>query len=336
MRIAFTYNLKTSATEEQAEFDTPETVAMLEEALRALGHEVALVEASGSVRELVDQLEAARPHLILNTAEGGVGRGREAYYPALFTRLGIPFTGSDAYVCTVTLDKHLTKLVVAEHGVRVPRWVFARRVEDVARADLRFPLILKPNFEGSSMGISADSVVEDRPLLEPRLAAALARFGEGMLVEEYIVGRDVVVPFLETVSPETGGILEPAEYVYPQHPARRWQIFELDMKMRGFDDVEVRSPARLTAAQREEAMRASRIVVETLGVRDLGRMDYRLGDDGLLYFLEMNALPSLEPGASIYLSGQLAGLDGVKGVMAAVIESAARRYPALRPLLVAH
>jgi D-alanine-D-alanine ligase len=74
---------------------------------------VALVEASGSVRQLVDRLEAARPELILNTAEGGVGRGREAYYPALFSRLGVPFTGSDLYVCTVTLDKHLTKLMLA-------------------------------------------------------------------------------------------------------------------------------------------------------------------------------------------------------------------------------
>src|SRR5688572_16312197 len=108
MRIAFTYNLKTTTSEEQAEFDTPETVSMLEEALRRIGHEIVLIEASGSARELVDRLEAAAPDLVFNTAEGGVGRGREAYYPAVFQRLGLPFTGGDAYVCTVTLDKHLT------------------------------------------------------------------------------------------------------------------------------------------------------------------------------------------------------------------------------------
>jgi D-alanine-D-alanine ligase len=330
MRIAFTYNLKTGLSEDQAEFDAPETVAMLEQAIRQLGHEVVLVEASGGVRDLVDRLDAARPDLVFNTAEGGQGRGREAYYPALFQRLGIPFTGSDAYVCTVTLDKHLTKLLVAHHGVRVPGWAFVREPGDLERVrDLRFPLMVKPNFEGSSMGITAESVVEDAAALARRVGAMLAQFPDGVLVEEYIAGRDVVVPFLEAASPETRGILEPAEYVYRAAEGRRFAIFELDMKMRGFADVHVRSPAQLEPGQRAEATRASRVAVEVLGVRDLGRMDYRLGDDGQLYFLEMNALPSLEPGASIYLSGRLAGLDGATGVMAKVIESAVRRYPSL-------
>lgn len=329
MRIAFTFNLKTGLSEEQAEYDTPETVSMLEAAFRQLGHEVILVEASGTVRELLDQLDAARPDLVFNTAEGGQGRDREAYYPALFQRLGIPFTGSDAYVCTVTLDKHLTKLLVAHHGVRVPGWLFVRELGDVDRVSLRYPLMVKPNFEGSSMGITAESVVEDAAALRRRAAAMLVHFPDGILVEEYIAGRDVVVPFLEAASPETRGILEPAEYVYVSGGERRYAIFELDMKMRGFSDVHVRSPAHLEPHQRAEAIRASRLAVDVLGVRDLGRMDYRLGDDGQLYFLEMNALPSLEPGASIYLSGQLAGLDGPAGVMAKVIESAVRRYPSL-------
>jgi D-alanine-D-alanine ligase len=327
MRIAFTYSLKTATTEDQAEYDTPETVGMIEAALRRLGHEVILIEASGTVAALVAELERARPDLIFNTAEAGHGRAREAFYPSLFERLGIPYTGSDAYACTVTLDKHLTKLLVQQHGVRVPRWIFARHMSDLAGFDLRYPVIVKPNFEGSSMGITADSVVEERAALEARVADGLARFKDGILVEEYITGRDVVVPFLEMISPETGGILEPAEYVYPRSD-KRYAIFELEMKMRGFEDVKVRSPAELEPSQRAEAMRASRTCVEVLGVRDLGRMDYRIDESGALYFLEMNALPSLEPGASIYLSGALAGLDGVEGVMEVVIASAKRRYTA--------
>jgi len=326
VRVAFTYNLKTSQSEEQAEFDTPETVAMLEGALRSLGHEVTLVEASGTVRELVGALEAARPELIFNTAEGGVGRGREAYYPALYERLGIPFTGSDAYVCTVTLDKHLTKLLVAQRGVRVPGWVFVRCAADLAPdGALRFPVIVKPNFEGSSKGITAASVVEDRAALERRVAVELPRYPDGLLVEEYVVGRDVVVPWLEAASPATSGVLAPAEYVYRGDP-RRYAIFELDMKQRGFHDVEVRSPARLDDAARAAVVDASRAAVEVLGVRDLGRMDFRVTDGGEAFFLEMNALPSLEPGASIHLSGALAGLDGVTGVVEAVVTSAVRRY----------
>lgn len=328
MRVAFTFNLKTNTSEEEAEFDAPETVAMIEQALRELGHEVALIEASGSVRQLIDQLEAFGPDFIFNTAEGGIGRGREAYYPSLFQRLGIPFAGSDAYVCTVTLDKMLTKLVVERGGVRVPRSILARSVRDLDRIELRLPVIVKPNFEGSSMGITDDSVVDEPDKLAPRLERALARFPDGVLVEEYITGRDVVVPFLESVSPETGGILPAAEYVYPPSD-RRYPIFNLDMKAKGFQEVQVRAPAVLTADQLAEVQEQSRRAVESLGVRDFGRIDYRVSDDGTVFFLEMNALPSLEPGASLYLCGELIGLDGVTGVVGAVLDSATRRYPAL-------
>ena len=58
---------------------------------------------------------------------------------------------------------------------------------------------------------------------------------DGILVEEYIAGRDIVVPFLEAAAPETRGILEPAEYVYMKGGERRVAILELEMKMRGFE-----------------------------------------------------------------------------------------------------
>ena len=60
-----------------------------------------------------------------------------------------------------------------------------------------------------------------------------------------------------------------------------------------------------------------------LGIRDLGRIDLRLGDDGAIHFLEINALPSLEPGAGIYAAAALEGLHA-DAVLGAVIESATR------------
>src|SRR6266481_2084582 len=105
MKIAFTHNLKLTEAEEEAEFDTVETV----DALAASGHEVEKIEVSGPASHLAARIEAYAPDLIFNTAEGRRGRAREAFYPALFEELGYPYTGSDAYVLTVTLDKWLTK-----------------------------------------------------------------------------------------------------------------------------------------------------------------------------------------------------------------------------------
>lgn len=327
MRIAFTHNLQSTGSEHEAEFDTPETVNAVVDALEACGHDVYPVEVSGSVSTLIARLERLSPDLVFNTAEGERGRGREGFYPALFEQLELPYTGSDAYVCTVTLDKQLSKQIVARYGVPTPKWTFADVDHPLDITGMRFPMICKPNFEGSSKGITLDSIVEDRATLEHRVGELLAQYPAGILVEEYIVGRDIVAPFIEGTSPATGGVLEPASYHYHEAlAARRYQIYDFDLKVRGFSGLEVRVPAALTHEQRERALKLSQVGFRALGIRDLGRIDWRLGDDGELYFIEVNALPSLEDGASIYLSGALAGLEGKEGVLAAIVRSAALRH----------
>ncbi|MGW8322136.1 MAG: D-alanine--D-alanine ligase family protein, partial [Thermodesulfobacteriota bacterium] len=267
-----------------------------------------------------------------NTAEGSRGRFREAFYPALFDRLGIPFTGSDAYVCALTLDKQLTKMVVAEQGVPAPRGMFITDVGQLDGNPFRFPVIIKPNFEGSSIGITADSVVESPRALKTRTVELLARFPAGLLVEEFIVGRDIVVPFVEKASPATGGVLEPAGYEYTSGKASKYQIYDYDLKNAASDSVKVKIPADIPEQARSGILELSQRVFRVLGVRDVGRIDFRIDDEGKLYFIEINALPSLEEGASIYASAARAGLTKMEDVLGAVVESAAERFHlSLRP-----
>ena len=137
MKIAFTYNLRLSDAEEEAEFDTPETVEAIARALSLAGHEVQKIEVSGPASHLVARLEAFSPDLIFNLGEGKRGRAREAFYPALFEELGYPYTGSDAHTLTITLDKWLTKRVLASHGIDTPRGrLFTQRdLSDVSKLD---------------------------------------------------------------------------------------------------------------------------------------------------------------------------------------------------------
>jgi D-alanine-D-alanine ligase len=329
MRIAFTHNLQLSSSEDEAEFDTPETVAAVSSCLRKLGHQVEPIEVSGPASRIVARLEALAPDIVFNTAEGSVGRFREAFFPALFDRLGLPFTGSDAYVCALTLDKRLTKLVAAQYGVSTPKFCFLEDVTQLSLADeLRYPLIVKPNFEGSSVGITVDSVVETREQLTARVLDLVARFPAGVLVEEFIVGRDLTVPFLEKASPMTGGVLEPASYDYDATvvAGRRYQLYDFELKHHGSSAVSVRVPADIDQGQRERCIALTQKVVRALGIRDMGRVDFRVGEDGQVYFLEVNALPSLEQGASIYVSSELVGLATQEAVLDTIVRSAAERY----------
>ncbi len=327
MRIALTHNLQLSESEDEAEFDRPETIAALRTALERLGHTVEPVEVSGPASRTVARLEAWRPDLVFNTAEGRRGRFREAFYPALFDELAIPYTGSDAYVCALTLDKHLTKTVVAAAGVPVPRSVFVAEPGPVRADGLRFPVIVKPNFEGSSKGITEDSVVEDPKRLDAKVTQVLERYPSGVLVEELVVGRDVAVPFLEAADTPVSGVLDATEYVFDERAMRdrRWRIYDYRLKQQEHQAVHVRCPADLGPELTMRIKRLSLLAFRTLGVRDLGRIDYRVTPQGEPYFLEVNALPSLEPGAGIYDAARLAGLAGVDRVLEAVIESAARR-----------
>jgi D-alanine-D-alanine ligase len=327
MRIALTHNLRLSDSEEEAEFDTRETVDALAGALERLGHRLERIEVSGPASRTVARLEAFGPDLIFNTAEGRRGRFREAFFPALFDELGMPYTGSDAYALALTLDKQLTKLVLAQHGVPTPRWQYVEEPDQLQVNALRYPVIVKPNFEGSSKGITQDSVVEDPVRLHEVVGEALARYPAGLLVEEYIVGRDVTVPFLEAASPDRGGVLQPVEYVIDEAaiPGRRYAIYDYALKTKLEGLVQVRAPARVKRAQAERILSICRNVNRVLGIRDLGRIDLRLADDGAIYFLEINALPSLEPGASIYAAAALEGLHA-DGVLGAVIQSAVQRH----------
>src|SRR5258706_6422205 len=203
MKIAFTHNLKLTDAEEEAEFDTVETVNAIAQALLAAGHEVEKIEVSGPASHLAARIEAFAPDLIFNTAEGRRGRAREAFYPAFFEELNYPYTGSDAYVLTVTLDKWLTKLILSAQGIDTPR---ARLV---TLRDLPFlekqegslgvptPAIVKPNYEGSSKGIGDDSVARDSKSLRALVERAVKTYPAGALVEEFIPGVDVTGPFID-------------------------------------------------------------------------------------------------------------------------------------------
>lgn len=327
MRIALTHNLRLSDSEEEAEFDTEETVNALAAAIERLGHRVEKMEVSGPASRTVARLEAFSPDLIFNTAEGRRGRFREAFFPALFEELGFPYTGSDAYALAVTLDKQLSKLILREEGVRTPGWQFIEKVSELKSDELHFPVIVKPNFEGSSKGITQDSVAESVDELKRKVSQALEKYPAGVLVEEFIAGRDLTVPFLESVDNDFDGVLTPVEYVIDPEltKGRRYAIYDYELKTTRDEAVSVRAPAVISEDMSERIRKMARTVIKKLDCKDLGRVDFRLSDAGVPYFLEINALPSLEQGAGIYAAAALEGLH-FDGVIDAVIQNAAKRY----------
>lgn len=327
MKVAFTYNLRRTESEEEAEFDTADTVDAIADAIEAAGHEVDKIEVSGPAATLLERLEASDPDIIFNTAEGRGGRMREAFYPALFEEIGVPYTGSDAYTMTVTLDKWLTKLVLLRHGIDTPRGrlINVDNLGTIAEQGpgLAFPVIVKPNYEGSSKGIADDSVANDFKELMTLLKAAVKAYPDGVLMEEYIEGVDISVGFVNGVGLDDG-LLAPVEFMFEPSRPHGFTVYDYVKKNIEPQAVRMRCPASVPRDVAARLRAISHDAIKGLGLKDIARLDFRVADDGRIYLLEANALPSLSRGSSVFAATAQLGLS-YDNTIAAVLNAAALR-----------
>ena len=259
--------------------------------LRSSGHTVHLVEAT---TELPQWFLTHRVDLVFNIAEGTHGEYRESQVPAILESLGIPFTGSNSITLALALDKAKTKQILASEGLPTPSWQLFPTPTTLLNPRLEFPLIVKPNREGSSKGIWRESVVGDAAALSRQVAHVYARYRQEVLVEEFIDGVELTVgvigqdplPILEiNFAPcETSG-----EFFY----SWRMKEFQGDRSM-GLAPI-LHCPARLDAATTEQVQAIALRAHRALGCVDFSRTDIRLRADGTPFVLEINPLPGLSP-----------------------------------------
>lgn len=323
MRITLTYNERKSDRVEEGENLTADEMRTLAGAIGALGHIVTPVEASGPADDFVDRLLASRPSLVFNVAEGDRGVGREARYPAIFNSLGLAYTGGGATLLHVSLDKRLMERVLGKRGVLVPRGCLVTPGQRELPDDLPFPVIIKPNYEGSSKGIGRDSLAENREEAGKIIDRLLKEFPEGLNAEQFIRGREFTVPLLEAFP---GRLLEIVEHTFEN--GGDWNIYDYEAKHRGGGaaaGIKTVCPPVLSAAERREILSLADRAEQALPCPDMGRIDIRLREDGTAYFLETTPLPRLLPDGSLAVAAKARGL-AYEEMFDLIIRSAARRH----------
>lgn len=303
--------------EETAEFDRPETIDAIDDALRDLGYGT---DRIGHILNLTRRLAAGdRWDMVFNIAEGLRGFGREAQVPALLDAFDIPYTFSDPLVLSLTLHKGLTKRVIRDFGIPTPDFVIVEREVDAKKIDLPLPLFAKPVAEGTGKGISGSSKIETRKKLVEICGRLLKEFNQPVLVETFLPGREFTVGITGTGSEAVSlGVIE----VVLRKDAEA-HAYSYVNKQRFEELVEyriVKDPMAAKAA--EVAMAAYR----ALGCRDAARVDLRADAEGMLpSFLEINPLAGLHPEHSdLPILNTLLGstyLDLIRRIM----ESAAKR-----------
>jgi D-alanine-D-alanine ligase len=324
MRVAFSYNVRhenagfDEVAQAEAEFDEPATIAAIHEAIEANGHACIDIEADEDAYETLRALRGSID-LVFNIAEGRRGQSREAQVPAMLEMLGIPFSHSGSLTHAIALDKALTKKVWRFHGLPTPRFlVFGDGPAENVVDALRFPVLVKPNAEGSSKGLFNENLIEDPAELLPKVEEIRSLVGGAILVEEFMPGREFTVTVMGNPGLSDGLITLPiVEQDYDSFPPDLNHFASYEVKW-FFEDSEAGRdvcvcPAEMTLSQHDEIEQLAMQAFTALGCRDVARVDMRMDGDGRPQLLEINTLPGMyhDPLATSYfpVAARAAGWD---------------------------
>jgi D-alanine-D-alanine ligase len=330
MKVALLHNVRPVSIAEGLpddafeEYDTAETIASVARALSRLPIHVEPIEAD---RTLPWRLEAGGYDFVFNVAEGRGRRCREAIPAAVCELLGIPFTGSDMLTLAIALDKAAARrLVSPEVPVACAMLLESAPVEaDLQR--LTYPVIVKPNDEGSSKGLGGQPVAASASEASCRVRWLHETYHCPVLIEEFLSGAEVTVGVAGNhVDTRILGMME----IAPAEPAPAW-AYSLDVKRDWRRRVRYHMPPRLDVSTIETIKHYALTAYRLLGCRDLARLDFRLDANGTPHFLECNPLPGLHPE-----SGDIAILSQrtlpYENLVQGVLLDAARRWNVSLPL----
>jgi D-alanine-D-alanine ligase len=283
------------STEREISLKTGEAVAA---GLREAGHDVSTYDLSDApgrgVKDFVTSSELEAAGVVFIALHGGEGEGGSVQ--ALLDLLGKPYTGSGVLSSALCMDKTFSKMVFERYDIPTPAWFEARG--DAALGGARekmesiggYPVVVKPVDQGSTIGIS---IVEGESGLEA--AIALAReYSERLVFERYIPGRELSVAIVgEEVFPVIEIVPEDGFYDYERKYTKGKSSYHC--------------PADIDDALSKRISREAFEAYNALACEGFARVDLRLGEDGLPYFLEINTIPGMTETSLVPMAAAVGG-----------------------------
>jgi D-alanine-D-alanine ligase len=273
--------------------------------VEALWRERSVGAAPPSVGELAalklhDQTPTLPTHPLVKDAECVVlalhgGQGEDGTVQALLDVAGVRYTGSGAMATAIAMDKDMTKRILVHAGVPTAAWRMVPISAEAAIEALGLPLIVKPNREGSTVGLT---IVKQRDQFDAAVSEA-QRFDKEVMCETFVPGRELTVPVLAGKALPVGEIIAVKE------------IYDYECKYTpGMAREEF--PANLPPAMTATVQRHAEQAYVALKLRGCARIDFRLKDDGTLACLEANTLPGMTALSLVPQSAMAAGVSFVE------------------------
>jgi D-alanine-D-alanine ligase len=246
--------------------------------LRDLGHNVTEIDVGRDMAAVVAAL-TPKPDVAFNALHGRYGE--DGCIQGLLEFLGIPYTHSGVLASALAMDKPTARRLFTQAGLRCAEGRIAQRDEVIAGRVMDPPYVVKPINEGSSVGVQIVSEGDNGP---PK--GEDWTFGDTVLVERYIPGREIQVAVL---GDKALGAIE----IRPEGKFYDYEAKYTEGKARHL------MPAPLSEEDYSEALEVGLAAHRTLGCRGVSRTDLRFDDTGdgpaLFYVLEVNTQPGMTP-----------------------------------------
>lgn len=294
MRVAVVWNHDRKGVINQFGQSCPEeynreAVESVLAALKGAGHDTLLCEGDKGLLTRLEQFMPSDPQgrpsgMVFNMAYGIQGECRYTHVPAMLEMAGIPYTGSNPLGHGLALDKVIAKKLIRDCGVPTPKFRVMRR-ESESIGDLRFPLIVKPRHESTSLGLQ---LVRDPAELRHAIEQIIAQYAQDALVEEYIEGRELWVALLGNGELE---VFPPLEQDFGD---RESHIMTWDDKAQlATEKVRAICPAQIESKLAGTLREYSVATFRTCLCRDYARVEFRIDCSGQPYVLEINSMATL-------------------------------------------
>lgn len=294
------------------------------EALEKLGHDVTYQVIDGSQSSIV-ALRKVKADLFFNLTESFAGDDSKDVHIASFLELmGHHFTGTGSQGLFLAQDKALAKKVLRFHNIYSPYFAVIYKGQLDHAHDIGFPLIVKPTSEDGSIGIDSGAVVTTLKELLERIAWIESEFDSPALLEEYIEGREIYAAVLGNDRPEG---LPLVELDLSQLPDGTPKIAGYDVKFDRTSEAYKKTKSRVAVIEEELGSKIQQTAIDAfraLRLRDYGRIDMRVTEDGSVYVIEANPNPWLASPAEFSMAAKESGRS-YTDLIGEIVELAMRR-----------
>ncbi|MDK2835991.1 MAG: D-alanine-D-alanine ligase [Thermosediminibacterales bacterium] len=235
---------------------------------------------------LLDKLKKSNIDIFFNNYSVDIGKDNQAAITTILELSSIPYTGSSPLTHYIGIYKHIAKKIFSFHGIKTPRFQVFDNINQPLSKSLNFPLIVKPVHEGSSVGISQNSIITGRDELKQNIAYILENYNQNALVEEFIEGREFTVGVLGNENPLALPVVE-IDF------GKEKGFYSRNIKSR--DSAPTICPAKIDSMLAERISQLAISAFKAINCRDYARIDIRQNNKGELFVLEINTLPGLDP-----------------------------------------